>query len=276
MNDSKKPADSRHHLDSLLMRESLLDKQVMARSESNVVRMLPNAHVVKIGAGSFLDKGREATGPVIEAIGNILESKKLIVTTGGGARTRHLFSIGLDLGLPTGVLAQLSAADALGNAHLLGALLAPYGVVAIPPEILGHLLPLFVHAVPGVIFHGVPPYALWEHLPSVGRIPPHRSDAGAFLLCETFGCKTLTLVKDVDGVFTADPKTDPKAEFIRETTVADLRERNLATLPFDRVLIELLEDARLLEQFQVVNGNHPELLARAIDGEHVGTVVKKT
>lgn len=258
------------------MRESLLDKDVMARSEGSVVRMLPDAHVVKIGAGSFLDKGREATMPVIEAVGAILDKKeKLIITTGGGARTRHLFSIGLDLGLPTGVLAQLSAADGLGNAHLLGTLLAPYGVVAIPPEILGHLLPLFVHAVPGVVFHGVPPYALWEHLPSVGRIPPHRSDAGAFLLCETFGCRTLTLVKDVDGVFDSDPKTNPNAKLIEEITVAELKDRNLKTLPFDRVLIELLEDARLLDQFQVVNGNHPERIAQAMAGKPSGTVVKK-
>jgi molybdenum storage protein len=50
-------------------------------------------------------------------------------------------SIGMDLGLPTGVLAQLRIIDALGNAHLLGTLLAPHGVVAIPPEILGHMLP---------------------------------------------------------------------------------------------------------------------------------------
>src|SRR6059036_2580329 len=85
---------------------------------------------------------------------------------GGGARTRHVFSIGLDLGLPAGVLAQLAIADALGNAHMLGTLLAPYGVVAIPPEIFGHLLPLFITSAPGVVFNGVPPYSLWEHPPA--------------------------------------------------------------------------------------------------------------
>ena len=46
------------------------------------------------------------------------------------------------------MLAQLAIADALGNAHMLGTLLAPYGVVAIPPEIFGHLLPLFIQALP--------------------------------------------------------------------------------------------------------------------------------
>jgi molybdenum storage protein len=42
----------------------------------------------------------------------------------------------------------------------------------------GHLLPLFIHAVPGVVFNGVPPYSLWEYPPVLGRIRPHRTDAG--------------------------------------------------------------------------------------------------
>jgi molybdenum storage protein len=41
--------DRRHHVESMLMRESLLDKEVMASTESPVVRMLPDVHVVKIG-----------------------------------------------------------------------------------------------------------------------------------------------------------------------------------------------------------------------------------
>lgn len=143
--------DRRHHLDSLLMRESLLDKEVQKSTEAPVIRMLPDTYVVKIGGRSILDKGRSATYPVRDALGTLLESKKLIIGTGGGARTRHVFSIGLDLGMPSGVLAELAQADALGNAHVLGALLAPYGVVAIPPEVFGHLLPLFIRSVPGVI-----------------------------------------------------------------------------------------------------------------------------
>ena len=110
--------------------------------------MLPDAHVVKIGGRSILDAGRGVVYPVVETLARILATKKLILGVGGGVRTRHVFSIGLDLGLPTGVLAQLSAADANGNAHILGTLLAPYGVVAIPPEMFGHLLPLFIQRHP--------------------------------------------------------------------------------------------------------------------------------
>jgi molybdenum storage protein len=265
--------DQRHHLNSMLMRESLLDKDVEKSTEAPVIRMLPDAHVVKIGGRAILDGGRSLTYPVVEALATILESKKLIIGTGGGARSRHVFSIGIDLGMPTGVLAELAQADALGNAHILGALLSPYGVVAIPPAIFGHLLPLFIRTVPGVIFTGVPPYSLWEHPPAIGRIPAHGSDAGSFLLAECFGCKNLTLVKDVDGLYDKEPKTNPTASFIPKISTAELRERNFETLPFDRILIDLLDNSRLIRQFQIVNGCRPEQIAAAVEGEHVGTIV---
>jgi molybdenum storage protein len=267
--------DGRHHVDSLLMRESLLDKDLAAATNGHgaTVRMLPEARVVKIGGRSIIDRGQRALLPLAAALGDALDGRTLIIGTGGGVRSRHVFSIGLDLGLPTGVLAQLAIADALGNAHILGTLLAPYGVVAIPPEIFGHLLPFFVKGAPGVIFNGDPPYSIWEHPPPVGRIPPHRTDAGSYLTAECFGCRTLTLVKDVDGLYEADPKEHPSAAFIPEIGVRELRARALPSLPFDEILLDLLDRARLVDRFQIVNGLKPELLAAALDGEHVGTIV---
>ncbi len=267
--------DGRHHVRSLLMRESLIDKAVVAATESTspVVRMLPEAHVLKIGGRSIIDRGRQAVFPLVEEIADVLRSQRLIIGTGGGTRSRHVFSIGLDLGLPTGVLAQLSVADALGNAHILGTLLAPHGVVAIPPEIFGHLLPFFLKAAPGVIFNGDPPYSLWEHPPAVGRIPPHRTDAGSFMVAECFGCETFTLVKDVDGLFEEDPAHNPKARFIPEISVSELRRLKLRTLPFDAVLLDLLERARLVRRFQLLNGLEKGRIAAALAGERVGTIV---
>ena len=123
--------DGRHHLESLLMRESLLDKDVQRASETPVFRMLPHVQVIKLGGRSIIDTGRAVVYPVIETLTSCLKRHKLVISTGGGLRSRHVFSIGIDLGLPTGVLAQLAMADALGNAHIVGTLLAPSGVVAI-------------------------------------------------------------------------------------------------------------------------------------------------
>lgn len=268
-------ADRRHHMTSLLMRESLIDKDLVASTENitPLVRMLPDAQVVKIGGRSIIDRGRTALPAIVDVLSEALREHKLILSTGGGARSRHVFSIGLDLGLPTGVLAQVAIADALGNAHILGTLLAPHGVVAIPPEIFGHLLPLFLKSAPGVIFNGDPPYSLWEHPPEIGRIPPHRTDVGSYLVAECFGCQRVTLLKDVDGLYDEDPKTNPNARFIPDIGVSELRRRGIRTLPFDEVLVDVLARARLVRQVQIVNGLKPELLGAALRGEHVGTII---
>jgi molybdenum storage protein len=261
------------------MRESLVDKDLILSTESErpVVRMLPDVQVVKIGGRSLVDQGRDALFPVIDVIAEALTQNRLILGTGGGVRSRHVMAIGMDLGLPTGVLAQVAIADALGNAHILGTLLAPHGVVAIPPEIFGHLLPFFMKAAPGVIFNGNPPYSLWEHPPGIGRIPPHRTDAGCYLVGECFGCERVILVKDVDGLYEADPKIDPNAILIKQASVAELRDRRakggLKTLPFDEVMIDLLERARLVKSFRVVNGLDPDQVRAAIAGEEVGSLI---
>jgi molybdenum storage protein len=272
---SPSAGDRRHHVHSLLMRESLLDKQVMSSTETPVVRMLPTCHVVKVGGRSIMDGGKVTVYPLVEALVAALEQHKLVIGVGGGIRSRHVLSIGSDLGLPSGVLAQLSLLDTNGNAHMLGTLLAPHGVVAIPPEIFGHLLPFFMKSVPGVVFIGDPPYSLWEHPPHLGRIPPHRSDAGSYLLAECFGCASLTLIKDVDGLYERDPKTHPDARFIPDITVEELKTLNLPTLPFDRVLLDLLARGRLVQRFQLINGLKPHLLAAALTGQVVGTIIRR-
>src|SRR5258708_11663660 len=109
------PADGRHHVQSMLMRESLLDKQVMSSTETPVVRMLPFAHVLKVGGRSIMDKGRKATYPLVDALAAALANFKLGIGLSGGIRGRHVTSIGMDLGLPTGVLAPFRVINAPGQ-----------------------------------------------------------------------------------------------------------------------------------------------------------------
>jgi molybdenum storage protein len=57
--------------------------------------------------------------------------------------------------------------------------------------------------------------------------------------------------------------------------VAELKARDLPTLPFDRVLLDLLACGRLVKRFQLINGRKPDLLSAALAGEVVGTVIRK-
>jgi molybdenum storage protein len=81
--------------------------------------------------------------------------------------------------------------------------------------------------------------------------------------------------QDVDGLYEREPKLYPDARFIPEISISEQRKSDLPTLPFDRVLLDLLAGARLVTQFQLINGLKPELLKPALAGEHVGTLIRK-
>ena len=88
-----------------------------------------------------------------------------------------------------------------------------------------------------------------------------------------FGSKSFILVKDVDGLYDADPNQDPGASFIKEIGSKELKKMNLSTLPFDRIVLDLLDNTRLLKQIQIVNGLKPDNIEAAMRGEHVGTII---
>ena len=83
----------------------------------------------------------------------------------------------------------------------------------------------------------------------------------------------MIFIKDVDGLYTDDPHTNPKAEFLSEISVSDLVALNLPTLPFDRVVLDLMGRARLAKRVQIINGLVPGNLTKALRGEPVGTIV---
>jgi molybdenum storage protein len=263
-----------HHVQSALMRESLVDKNVLSRTESPVSAILPDVNVIQIGGRSIMDRGRSALMPLLDEIAANQAQHRMIIGVGAGVRSRHIFSVGLDLGLPTGALAALSAKDSAQNAYMVSCLLARHGFVYLEAPFVVQLLPAMLAAARGAVFNGIPPYSLWEHPPATGKLPPHGSDAGSYLVAEVFGARSLIFLKDVDGIYTSDPKADPGAELIPEITVEELMRRKLPTLPIDLSVLELLSRARLARSIRLVNGLVPGNLSRALAGEAVGTLVR--
>jgi molybdenum storage protein len=261
------------HVVSRLMRESLMDKQVIASTETPARPILPKLNVVQIGGMSIMDRGRGAVLPVLDEIVANQDRHIQVVGIGPGVRARHILAVGLDLGLPTGALATLAAKSSAQNAYMVSCLLAGHGFVYLEAPFIVQLLPAMLAAARGAVFNGIPPYDLWEHPPALGKIPPHGSDAGSYLMGEVFGARSIILLKDVDGVYTADPKTNPDAEFIAEITAAELFARNLPTLPIEPVVLELLTRGKLARKVHIVNGLVPGNLTRALNGEAVGTVI---
>ena len=199
----------------------------------------------------------------------------MIIGVGAGVRSRHIFSVGLDLGLPTGALAALSAKDSAQNAYMVSCLLAKHGFVYLEAPFVVQLLPAMLAAARGAVFNGIPPYSLWEHPPLVGKLPPHGSDAGSYLVGEVFGARSVIFIKDVDGLYAADPKTDPEAEFIQQARAQEIIDRKLRTLPIEPVVLDLLTRAKLARSIRLINGLTPGNLTRALNGESVGTLIQQ-
>jgi molybdenum storage protein len=255
------------------MRESLVDKDLIAATQSPVVRILPSINVIQIG-GKIMDRGPEALLPLLHEIVENQAQHTQVIAVGAGIRSRHLFAVGIDLGLPTGVLATLSAKDAAQNAYMVSCLLAKHGFVYLEAPFIVQLLPAVLAAARGAVFNGVPPYDLWEHPPEIGRIPPHRTDSGAYLVAEVFGARRMIFLKDVDGLYTCDPAAHGcKAEFIPDICLSDLLARQLQTVPLDPIVLDLMQNAKLTKEIQIINGLVPGTLTRALAGEPVGTII---
>jgi molybdenum storage protein len=258
---------------SLLMSRSLSDPELMAASATAPdYPILPDVSVLKIGGQSLMDRGRSAVYPVVEELVAVKGSHKILIGTGGGTRARHAYSLAAELGLPTGVLNDVGSAVAGQNASMLGYLMARHGVPVVGAAAFGALA-LYLAEAGAAIFAGMPPYGMWQHVPSEGVIPPYRTDAGCYLVAETYGCRNMIFVKDEDGLFSANPKTDPAAKFIPRITVDELIELDLPDLVVERPLLELMRRARNVHEIQVINGLRPGLLTRALEGEHVGTII---
>jgi molybdenum storage protein len=260
------------HLGSALARQTLLDSDLTRPVAGHrPIRILPWLQVVKIG-GRIVDRGPEAILPIVDELRTLLPEHRMLILTGAGIRARHLFSVGLDLGLPSGSLAPLAASEAGQNGHILAALLAPEGVSYVEHPTIANQLAIHLTAARAVVGSAYPPYHHHEFPNS--RIPHHRADTGAFLLADAFGAAGLTIVEDVDGVYTIDPNGPggEQAQLLGATSVADL-EKLQGSLPLDRALLEVMATARHIERVQVVNGLVPGRLTAALRGEHVGTII---
>lgn len=265
----------RLHIVSPLMGESLMDKSLLASTDTGpVYRPLPELIVVKVGGQSIIDRGSKALLPILDELVAARQSHKIVITTGGGTRARHAYAIAMDLGMPTGVMARLGSSISEQNALMVAVLLSQRGGIKIGHDDLPKLAQyLTLGCLP--VVHAMPPYGLFERPPALGRIPPHRTDAGAFLLAEVMGAKRCILIKDEQGLYTADPKKDPAAQFIPEVEVNELLARDLEDLAVERSMLEALRDARSLHEVFIVNGLVRSNITRAIAGEPVGTRIYK-
>lgn len=276
----EKDAKGRLHIDSSLMGESLVSKKLLKETEKHeYFRVHPDINVLKIGGQSIIDRGKTAVFPILDVLIKAKDKHKIILMTGGGTRARHVYSIGVDMGMPPGVLSKLGDKVSWQNAEMISVLLAKHGGVKIGHGDDLEQLTMFCQQGYLPITFGVPPYGFFEHPAENGSLPPHRTDCGAFLLAENIGARSLIYLKDEKGLFDQDPKHVAKSKrsslkFFDRISASELLALDLDDLIIERPVLTFLQRAKCIRELQIIDAlHHPEHILAALNGEHVGTII---
>jgi len=265
----------RLHVKSPLMGESLVGKEFLDQLKiAPQKRLYPDVAVMKIGGQSICDRGVKVLPAVLKEIVANREKNKILITTGGGTRSRHIYAIGLEMGMPTGIIARFGSMISDQNALMVATLLSPWGGIKMSQSDIVKLPTYFAEGIIPVM-HGMPPYDYFAIKPEKGRIPIHRTDVGLVILADLIGSKRIIFIKDENGLFTDDPKKNPDAEFIPEIGARDLIGRDQDDLVIERPCLEIIQNSEVIEYVQIINGMVPGNISKALTGEHVGTIIYK-
>jgi molybdenum storage protein len=265
----------RLHVKSKLMGESLVSRSFAEEYDvAPQQRLFPDVHVLKIGGQSICDLGKKALPGVVKEIAANKKNHKMFLLTGGGTRSRHIYAIGLELGMPTGIISKFGSSISEQNALLVATLLSPWGGIKIGHDEIMKLPTYFAQGcIP--VMHGMPPYDYYALPSPKWRIPIHRTDVGTLIVADLIGAKSCILVKDEDGLYTDNPKKNKKATLIEKISAKELIRKNLDDLIIERPCLEILQNSEVLDRIQIVNGLKKGNITKALAGKHVGTIITK-
>lgn len=100
--------------------------------------------------------------------------------------------------------------------------------------------------------------------------PYFTTDSAAALKAAEIGADALLMAKNVDGVYTADPKLDPSAKKLDRITYREILARDLKVI--DAAAASLLRDNAIPTRIFALDP--PDGIVRVVMGESLGTVVE--
>ncbi|MBS7655784.1 UMP kinase [Candidatus Bathyarchaeota archaeon] len=187
---------------------------------------------------------------------------KLAIVTGGGEAARVYINAARNLGASESFCDQLGILVSRLNAKLILTSLNDLAAFKIP-ESLEEFQNLF---------------SLGKIVVMGGLQPGHSTNAVAALIAELIKADLLINVTDVDGVYTKDPKEDPKAKLLNKVTVKQLQEiLSLNEMKAGKYKLLDLLALKIIERSKIptwiINGKDPSNLIKAIKGEKIGTKI---
>ena len=102
--------------------------------------------------------------------------------------------------------------------------------------------------------------------------PFFSTDTAAVLRAAEICADIVLLAKNVDGVYTADPKLDPSAQKIDNIEYIDILRKGLRVLDFTATSFSMENHIPIL----LFGLDNPENIIKAVNGEKIGTIVGGT
>ncbi len=99
--------------------------------------------------------------------------------------------------------------------------------------------------------------------------PFFTTDTAAALRAAEIGAEVLLLAKNIDAVYSADPKVDPEAVRYEELSYMDILEKDLKVMDQTAATLCKESNTRIYVFALAGEGN----LMRVVNGEHVGTLI---
>ncbi len=220
--------------------------------------------VVKLGGALFKrDPNVAAIRDMAKALAAFAkEGNQVVAVAGGGENARTYIGAARKLG------AEESTCDLIGiqltraNAELLRIALGPLAVSKIPTGI---------SEVPHLAGDG-------KVLVMGGLQPGQSTNAVAALAAEITRAEALVNATDVEGVYTRNPKKNPKARLLRSVQVDKLLDWAMSGDVFagkyellDPLALKIMQRARIPSRF--VSLKDPENVIGALRGRQIGTLV---
>ncbi len=260
-------------LGAALVNGSLTDDALLAETDPQpALTILPDANVVKIGGQSVIDRGQAAVYPLLDEVVANLPQHQMIIGTGAGARARHAYSVGVDLGMPTGVLSVLGTFVSMQNARMLHYLLAKHGIPFVSPIEFAQL-PFYLEErqARDLLRHAALHLLAAEPRRGADPTEPHRYRR---LPGERGLRRPLDDLRQGRGR-SLHRRSQERSErrFIPEITVEELEALDLVDVVVEHNVLAFMKNAKHRRSIQIINGLKPGNLTRALNGEHVGTII---
>ncbi|RLE59960.1 MAG: UMP kinase [Thermoprotei archaeon] len=222
--------------------------------------------VVKISGHLISNKDNPVNVDYLKRLANVITE----------AASKHRFGLVVGGGYLSRI--YISACRSLGFSNSIIDLVGIYST-RINATILQHVLgDSAIKVVPQSIDEAIRFFELGKILVMGGLQPGQSTTAVAALLAEGIGADILIITTDVDGVYTSDPKTDPKARKLNEVSInwiynKFIREEGLPGTYklLDHLTLMILRRSKI--PTYIINGQPPINILKVIEGEHIGTKV---